>query len=146
MSTLPFERNDDNIAEYRLELQSRRENMPLVEYLLSQINDRFQFPKPLFFNLAIAVTEAVNNGMSHGNQYREEKLVWLKIIIKSNEIIIEVQDQGEGFNPENLPDPLSSENLLKPGGRGVFLMKELCQSMIVAGNPIGSLIVMSFNR
>ncbi len=76
-------------------------------------------------NLLVAVSEAVNNAVSHGNKNDPEKTVTLDLDCKGGEIVVTVEDEGGGFNPDNLPDPLAPENLLKPSGRGIHIMKSL---------------------
>ena len=76
-------------------------------------------------NLAIAVTELVNNAIKHGNKLRKNKMVTVSISCKSGVIEVTVADEGEGFNPENIPDPLAEENLLKEIGRGIFIVNSL---------------------
>lgn len=76
-------------------------------------------------NLLVAVSEAVNNAVSHGNKNDPEKKVTLDLDYKDGEIVVTVEDEGGGFNPDKLPDPLAPENLLKPSGRGIHIMRSL---------------------
>ena len=73
----------------------------------------------------IAVTEAVNNAIKHGNAGNSSKNVALSLSMDENIIRFRIEDEGQGFDFHNLPDPTSPENLEKPGGRGIFLMKHL---------------------
>ena len=77
----------------------------------------------LSFGIEMAVRESVTNAMVHGNQEDESKSVEVVFNCHDNELEIEVRDQGEGFEPANVPDPTNAENLLKTSGRGIFLMR-----------------------
>jgi serine/threonine-protein kinase RsbW len=79
----------------------------------------------IYGNIMIAVTEAVNNAIKHGNANNSRKNVYLSLILNDNLLKFTIKDEGAGFNYKNLPDPTSPENLEKPGGRGIFLMKHL---------------------
>jgi serine/threonine-protein kinase RsbW len=76
-------------------------------------------------DLAIAITELVNNAINHGNRQKEDKKVTLTLRYGDGEIEALVTDEGDGFDPENIPDPLAEENLLKEIGRGIFIAKSL---------------------
>lgn len=80
-------------------------------------------------NLMVAASEAINNAVMHGNKNDAAKRVFVEIIYKDRNITLEIQDEGGGFNPDNLPDPLLPENLLKPSGRGIHIMKSLMDSV-----------------
>ena len=73
----------------------------------------------------IAVTESVNNAILHGNKGEKTKNVELVLSMEDTAIKFKVTDEGAGFDFQNLPDPTSPENIDKPGGRGIFLMKNL---------------------
>lgn len=77
----------------------------------------------LAFGIEMAVREAVTNAMVHGNQEDESKFVEVIFNCHDNELEFEVRDQGEGFDPAQVPDPTNAENLLKTSGRGIFLMR-----------------------
>jgi len=76
-------------------------------------------------NLSIAVTEAVGNAIVHGNKKDPSKTVQIVFRIKENSIRVSIQDQGGGFNPDKLADPLDPKNLMKESGRGLFILKSL---------------------
>lgn len=82
-------------------------------------------PEDSIANLAIAVTELVNNAIVHGNKLKKNKKVTVSLTYDSGRIEITVADEGEGFNPEIIPDPLAEENLLKEIGRGIFIVNSL---------------------
>jgi serine/threonine-protein kinase RsbW len=84
--------------------------------------------------LQLCASEAVTNAMLHGNKMDPTKKVKISAIADLKEIRFTVQDEGDGFNPEDIPNPLAEENLLKPSGRGVFLMKTYCDEVIYNNN------------
>ena len=94
---------------------------PFVETLIS----KYSISPELYGNILISVTEAVTNAIVHGNNADESKNVFVKCLKKRDHLAIQVCDEGGGFDFDNLPDPTAPENILKIGGRGVFLMKQL---------------------
>jgi len=88
-------------------------------------------------NLAIAVTELVNNAIKHGNRLIKEKMVTVTIRFYSGKVEVTVSDEGEGFNLECIPDPLADENLLKEIGRGIFIVKSLIDDVNFQFPPEG---------
>ena len=75
------------------------------------------------FGIDMAVREAITNAIVHGNKEDDTKTVEVTFNCGSRVVEIEVADQGEGFNPANVPDPTTPENILKTSGRGNFLMR-----------------------
>ena len=71
----------------------------------------------------LAVREAVTNAMVHGNRQRSESRVDLRFELSGDSISITVSDEGAGFDPAELLDPVASENLLSANGRGIFLVR-----------------------
>ncbi len=80
--------------------------------------------------LMLCASEAVTNGMLHGNKMDEGKTVTIHATAIPGEVRFSVRDEGSGFDPGSVPDPLNDDNLLKPSGRGVFLMKTYCDEVI----------------
>jgi serine/threonine-protein kinase RsbW len=113
---------------YELTIESKVEEIRRVEQFIKHIGEVHRFPEPFLYNVMLVVTEAINNAVIHGNSQDQSKSAYLKCTIQqqsSKEVLmVEVTDQGSGFNMEHLPNPLAEENLLKPSGRGVFLMKQ----------------------
>ncbi len=75
------------------------------------------------FGVRLALEEAIINGMKHGNGDDPAKVIRVRLNFGTDEIVAEVEDEGPGFNPGHVPNPLAPENLEQPGGRGVFLMR-----------------------
>jgi serine/threonine-protein kinase RsbW len=72
----------------------------------------------------LVLSEACTNAIMHGNKMDENKKVYIRARINSDKIKITVKDEGEGFDPDQIPDPLKEDNLLKTSGRGVYLIKQ----------------------
>lgn len=127
--------------EFILHIASSRKNIHQVEEFFHAVNSTFQLPDERLHALLVAVTEAVNNGIIHGNNNDAAKFVTVKCSRDKNSVTIKVKDEGKGFNPKNVSNPLDEENLLRTGGRGVFLMKSFMQS--VTYNKRGNEVTMT---
>jgi serine/threonine-protein kinase RsbW len=93
-------------------------------------------------NLGIAVTEAVGNAIVHGNKKDPGKKVNIEFQIRKDEIEVLVQDEGRGFDPNSLDNPLLPENLMKESGRGVFILKTLMDDVHYHFSPKGTTLHM----
>lgn len=109
----------------RIEIPSLSENIRMIESFIDNAKEKFHLNDDIYGNIMIAVTEAVNNAIKHGNRNNSLKNVALALSLEDGLIKFKVEDEGEGFDFHNLPDPTAPENLEKPGGRGIFLMKHL---------------------
>jgi serine/threonine-protein kinase RsbW len=121
-----------------LTLSSDPSNITKVEIYVKQIADRYQLNQEKHANLLISLTEAVTNAIIHGNKQDRSKTVSIKLAQTRGGLAVRVTDQGCGFNYEQLPDPTSPERLCECGGRGVFLMNQLCDKIryINGGNTV----------
>ena len=79
----------------------------------------------LVTDIAISVTEVVTNAVNHGNQNDPQKKVTVTLKVDKTQVTVRIEDQGNGFDPEHLANPLAEENLLKDAGRGIFIVKSL---------------------
>ncbi|MBL8851028.1 MAG: ATP-binding protein [Planctomycetaceae bacterium] len=75
------------------------------------------------FGMRLALEEAIVNAIKHGNRMDPDKTVRIQCEVDPTRVCVEIEDQGPGFNPVDVPDPTAEENLEKPGGRGIMLMK-----------------------
>jgi serine/threonine-protein kinase RsbW len=108
-----------------IQVPSIVENIRMIESFIDNAKEKFHLDDDIYGNIMIAVTEAVNNAIKHGNNSVKSKNVHLSLSLHESLIKFIVKDEGEGFNYDQLPDPTAPENLEKPGGRGIFLMKHL---------------------
>jgi len=104
-------------------LDSTLESVDSAEELAVQEAERAGVPEDDLHKIAMAVRESMVNAVVHGNRYNAHKKVRLSVSKNADEFVIRIADQGEGFDYENLPDPLAQENLLRHSGRGIFLIK-----------------------
>ena len=110
----------------QLEITSNPERIHEVEQFIEEIRDFLGFKDDVFGNVMVAITEAVNNSIFHGNKGDVSKKVRIHCAsLNPYRIMVAVEDEGPGFDPNGLPDPTAPENLENPGGRGVFLMRHL---------------------
>lgn len=109
----------------RIEVPALSENIRMIESFIDNAKDKFHLDDDIYGNIMIAVTEAVNNAIKHGSNSDSTKNVLLSLSLDESTIRFRVEDQGSGFDYSNLPDPTAPENIEKPGGRGIFLMKHL---------------------
>lgn len=113
-----------------LTLNSSYEEVEKVESLLLDLQKDLGFNDEFYARLMLTVTEAATNGIVHGNKLDASKTVELKAYHDGSNLLVEARDEGDGFLPDNVPNPLDEENLLKPSGRGVFLMEEYADDII----------------
>ena len=96
-----------------------------VEYVTRHCSSCSEYARRLNLNFRVGLTEALSNAMLYGNNSDPEKSVRVEVTITNDEVSVRVTDQGVGFDPELVPDPTLPDNISKPGGRGIFLMKAL---------------------
>lgn len=94
-------------------------------------------------DIAISVSELVNNAMIHGNRSAPDKCVTVQIGRTDSSVRITVADQGIGFNPDHLASPIDDTNLLKEVGRGIFIVRALMDSVDVTATGHGTTVVIT---
>jgi serine/threonine-protein kinase RsbW len=82
-----------------------------------------QFTEREIFGIKLAIEEALVNAIKHGNQLDKNKKVWIAYGIRDDVFCIRIRDEGKGFDPDDVPDPTFDENLERPCGRGLLLMR-----------------------
>ncbi len=122
---------------YRLTISSNPKQILRVETFLKRVNRSLHLDEILFHKLMISLTEAVNNAIIHGNKSHPEKKVTVCCEILPGWLVIMVDDQGRGFKPDQVGNPLKKENLLKESGRGIFLMRTLMDRVEFEHKPHG---------
>ena len=128
------------------EYASRQTAVVKAEKLAQKIARRLQFSESDQMDIAIAVTEAVNNAVEHGNLLQVEKRVTLRMECDERELRIVVRDQGAGFDPAQVVDPLKPENLIKPDGRGLLILRSLMDRVDVRSSATGTEVIMVKKR
>ncbi len=126
-----------------LTIKSNPSNITKVESFVLSVVEKYNVKPEIYGNILISLTEAVTNAIIHGNQKDESKHVEVKLTKKRNQLAFFVSDQGPGFDFKELPDPTSPENILKVGGRGVFLMRQLSDKVVFYDE--GSTVEINFN-
>lgn len=104
---------------------AKGENITIVERLIDDLCEKHNIHEEHYGNILIALTEAANNAIYHGNKQDPEKEVKMEYSADEDRFFFRIEDEGPGFDFDNVPDPTSPENLEKPNGRGVFLMRHL---------------------
>lgn len=117
-----------------LDIRSDFQEMQRVEALVDKVCSSIGVNEDFYGNVLIAVTEAVNNAIEHGNQRRDELTVSVAVGDGADEFCFSVKDQGKGFDFNNLPDPTAPENILKENCRGIFLMRNLADELVFEDN------------
>jgi len=117
------------ITGNRISIPSTQEYLPDVDIFIEGILRGYGIDESIIADIAISVSELVNNAIDHGNQKNEEKRVTVTIDKNSDAVSLTVTDEGTGFNPNELADPLAEENLLKEVGRGIFIVRSLMDSV-----------------
>jgi serine/threonine-protein kinase RsbW len=109
-------------CQFHLALGSRFENIELVQVVLDESLRRLACDDDTRYWVGIAVREAVANAIKHGNHQDPSKKVEIDLRVEGEDLVISVLDEGNGFDPGAVANPLEPENLLKPDGRGIFYM------------------------
>lgn len=127
---IPFPRNHELAREGQVRLDflipNKLSRILGVNRLVSFLTSEFGFPpEDSKVNLPLVMDEALSNAILHGNKGREDLKVHVRVYISSRRVVIQVEDQGEGFIPNGELDPRTQERLFKESGRGLYLIKEL---------------------
>lgn len=128
--------------EQKLKISSKTDSLHLVEKFVDNFSANCNIEHDVYGNLLIATLEAANNAITHGNKLNEDKQVEITFEMDEDKILLTVEDEGSGFDYNNIPDPTSPENLENMSGRGVFLMTKLSDSIEFENN--GSFVRMTF--
>ncbi len=94
-------------------------------------------------DIAISVSELVNNAVAHGNKSSIDEPIVIAIRKTNGKVTITVTDQGSGFDPDEIDDPLADENLLKEAGRGIFIVRALMDAVDVKASDKGTTVTIT---
>ena len=114
---------DSTTSRVSLTLPSSLESVDTIEHAAQGFAARAGFDEDTVPNIAMAVREAAVNAILHGNSYNPAKQVTASFEANSDALVVRIADQGTGFDPGNIPDPLAPENILRGSGRGIFLIR-----------------------
>ncbi|HEX4961060.1 MAG TPA: ATP-binding protein [Thermoanaerobaculia bacterium] len=130
-------------VDYRFHLAvgSRFENIELVQVVLKDCLQRIGMDDDAQHWVDVAVREALANAIKHGNLQDPEKQVQVELAVEGDDLVIRVEDEGVGFDPSLLGDPLAPENLLRPNGRGIFYMRSFMDDVLYGSGPGGGTMV-----
>lgn len=109
----------------KISIPSLMDNIKIIESFIDNAKEKYTINEDIYGNIMISVTECVTNAIIHGNNMDSKKQVELELALGENDIKFTITDQGNGFDYENLNDPTSPENLERPGGRGIYIIKHL---------------------
>ena len=124
-----------------LSIGSRFENIELVQVVLDDTLEGTDMDDDSRYWVGIALREALANAIKHGNKEDPNKVVEVEMRVDDEQIIVQIQDQGEGFDPGRVDDPLEPDNLLKPDGRGIFYMNRFMDEISYDFGPEGGTVV-----
>jgi serine/threonine-protein kinase RsbW len=129
----------------RLQIPSLFDMVDLVQVLSDRMGQMAAFDEDSIHWIGVAVRESVINAIKHGNREDRAKLVVIEFaftpVEAPTELVVKVTDQGEGFEPTDVADPLAPENMLKSSGRGIFFMRSFMDDVRLQRAPEGGMEV-----
>jgi serine/threonine-protein kinase RsbW len=127
-------------------LESTLDSVDVAEEMVKNFAVEAGYPEDEVHQIGMAIRESVINAVVHGNCYSSQKKVSVAMEAKGEQLIIRVQDQGAGFEVDEVPDPLADENLLRKSGRGLFLIRAFMDGVEMRRlSPEGMEVVMTKN-
>lgn len=128
------------VEEFEVHITSSTVEGQAVQERIVNLLEQNEFTPRDVFSVRLALEEALVNAIKHGNQMDPAKKVRIGCRLEQEKVWIEIEDQGEGFDPLDVPDPTTDDNLERPCGRGVMLIKAFMTS--VTYNDSGNCIIM----
>ena len=129
----------------RIELPSSFDLLDLVQIVSDKLTSIAGMEEDATHWVSVAVRESVINAIKHGNKEDRGKHVTIEFLLTPrehpSEFVVEVRDEGEGFDPEEVANPLDAENVLKSSGRGIFFMKSFMDDVTMSRRPEGGMAV-----
>ena len=130
----------------QLDIASRYEMLDIVETVITGLTALLGFDDDARHKTVVAVRESVVNAIKHGHRLDESKRVTIRFVLRPRALEVEVRDQGMGFDPGSLKDPLAAENILKTDGRGIFFMRQFMDEVNYAFPSRGGTVVRLVKR
>jgi serine/threonine-protein kinase RsbW len=125
-----------------LNIPADLKSLSLVEKAIDELSMEFDLSDEVYGNVLVATMEATNNAIIHGNNSDPNKNVKIEMLMDRKELMVQIEDQGHGFDYATVPDPTAPENLEKINGRGIFLMERLSDEILYLEN--GRIVVLKF--
>jgi serine/threonine-protein kinase RsbW len=129
-----------------LVLASRFENIEVAERAFRDLCSEAGCDGDELYWVVTALREALANAVRHGNRLEPERKVHLEYSVDGCEVLIRVEDEGDGFDVSSIPDPTSPENLLRPSGRGIFYMQQFMTRVEFGRSPGGGTSVLMVKK
>ncbi len=127
-------------------LESTLDSVDVAEEMVKNFAVEAGYPEDEVHQIGMAIRESVINAVVHGNCYSSQKKVSVAMEANGEQLTIRVQDQGAGFEVDEVPDPLADENLLRKSGRGLFLIRAFMDGVALRRlSPEGMEVVMTKN-
>jgi serine/threonine-protein kinase RsbW len=126
----------------RLEFGSAFDMLDFVQVVSDYVGRLTGLDEDQLYEVSVAVRESVVNAIKHGNQNDQSKRVIVEFSVEPRDhMIVRVEDQGEGFDPEDIPDPLAPENIMKGSGRGILFMRNYMDDVTLSRASEGGMEV-----
>jgi serine/threonine-protein kinase RsbW len=129
----------------RLQIHSNFDMVDFVQVVSDRVGQLVGLDDDTVHWIGVAVRESVINAIKHGNREDYHKIVTVEFIVTPpadpNELVVRVVDQGEGFEPGDVADPLAPENILKSSGRGIFFMRSFMDDVVLQRSANGGMEV-----
>ena len=135
---------EDAIREFEVVIPNNTTAGQSVQERIIQLLEELRYEERDVFGIRLALEEALVNAIKHGNQMDPNKTVRITCRAAIDKVRIEIEDQGEGFQPGDVPDPTADENPERPCGRGIMLMRAFMSS--IAFNASGNCVILEKQR
>jgi serine/threonine-protein kinase RsbW len=122
---------------FELTIPSKLEELESVQKLIADASMAFGLSEDMAYWMELTISESVINAIRHGNQFDPTKKTRLSISFDGESVEVVVEDQGEGFNLDELADPTRAENLLKPCGRGILIIRSFMDEVSLTSKEGG---------
>jgi serine/threonine-protein kinase RsbW len=135
---------EDSAEEFEIEIPSEPAAGREVQDRIIGLLESYRFQEHDVFGVRLALEEALVNAIKHGNRMDPDKTVRIACLVSNHKVRVEIEDQGCGFVPEEVPDPTADENLERPCGRGIMLMRAFMT--LIEYNTVGNRVVLEKHR
>jgi serine/threonine-protein kinase RsbW len=133
-----------NCEQFQITIKNDTVAGQQVQERIVKILEDFEYPPRDVFSVRLALEEALVNAIKHGNGMDPTKSVQIECSISQDLARIEIEDEGEGFEPEEVPDPTDPANLERPCGRGLMLMRSFMS--LIEFNESGNRVTLEKQR